>query len=127
MGSVEPVDESGKPQVLLVEDEWLIAFDMSERLQEFGYRVIGPAADVETALRLIRTERIDLALLDLHLGAQQSYPVGETLRENGIPFAFLTGHARGDLRPDFRHETLLRKPVSDRELVAGLDRMLRPA
>jgi DNA-binding response OmpR family regulator len=127
MGSAEPIGMSEQPRVLLVEDEWLIAFDMSERLQEFGYRVIGPAADVETALRLIRSERIDLALLDLHLGTQRSYPVGEALRENGIPFAFLTGHARADLRADFREQVMLCKPVSDRELVARLGLMLRPA
>ena len=39
--------------VLVVEDEFLIAMDLELLLQEHGWRVLGPAATVDQALRLL--------------------------------------------------------------------------
>ena len=53
--------------VLVVEDEFLIALDLELLLRRHGWRVLGPAATVDQALRLLRGETPDVALLDVNL------------------------------------------------------------
>ena len=65
-------DEPGRAalsgaQVLVVEDQALIAMDLEVTLREFGCAVLGPAASVAEALALAGRERPDAALLDLGL------------------------------------------------------------
>jgi CheY-like chemotaxis protein len=57
------------PLVLVVEDEFLIAMDLERTLERHGYRVLGPAATVDAALRLLDGEAPDVALLDVMIGA----------------------------------------------------------
>lgn len=47
---------------LVVEDEFLIAIGLELLLQRHGWRVLGPAATVAAALRLLTGERPDVAL-----------------------------------------------------------------
>ena len=49
----EPPPPDGR-LVLVVEDEFLIAMDLELLLQRHGWRVLGPAATVAEALRLLR-------------------------------------------------------------------------
>lgn len=39
--------------ILVVEDEWLIAIDIQMMIEDHGHRVVGPARNVATALGLI--------------------------------------------------------------------------
>jgi two-component system, response regulator PdtaR len=50
--------------VLVVEDEFLIAMDLELLLRRHGWRVLGPAATVDHALRLLRGATPDVALLE---------------------------------------------------------------
>ena len=45
-------------RVLVVEDEPLIAFDVADHLREAGFEVIGPAASVSAALKLLESARL---------------------------------------------------------------------
>jgi CheY-like chemotaxis protein len=113
-----------QPCVLLLEDQWLIALDLQGRLEDAGYHVVGPASTVEKALRLVGRHRIDVGVLDVNLGEETAYPVGTALRNHGIPFVFLSGHAREDLQPEFRDFPLLSKPVSHNALLEMLGRLV---
>ena len=67
-----PLGQTPQPRpdgrlVLVVEDEVLIAMDLQLLLQRNGWRVLGPAATVAEALRLLRGETPDVALLDVSL------------------------------------------------------------
>ena len=98
-------------RLLVVEDEPLIAMMISDMLQDFGCRVVGPAGCVAHALDLIEREAVDGGLLDVSLrGGQRSYPVAETLRQRGIPFAFVTGYGEAGLIAHFRGIRVLQKP-----------------
>lgn len=66
MRSPSPAEQS--PRVLVVEDEFLIALDVAEVLREMGYRVIGPATDLRSAMRLLRSVVPEMAVIDLNLG-----------------------------------------------------------
>jgi DNA-binding response OmpR family regulator len=109
-----------RPQILVVEDEWLIAEYLSALLDDFGFTVIGPAGCVAEALELIATAAPDAALLDVTLGRDRSFPIAERLSDDGVPFAFLTGHTRLDLPDRFGNCTILGKPVSADTLRSAL-------
>lgn len=112
--------------VLILEDEWLIAMDMQEMLEGIGFQhIVGPAASVGIALDLLAHEQVDVAVLDLHVGKQKSYGLAEALRARAIPFLFVTGHSREDLRADFQNEALLSKPVDVNLLTVRLNILLR--
>src|SRR3954451_11745837 len=55
--------------LLVVEDEYLIAADLTASLESLGAEVIGPAASIEEALSLleINSDRLDGAVLDINL------------------------------------------------------------
>jgi CheY-like chemotaxis protein len=62
-------------RVLLVEDEPIVAWLLKDMLVDFGCSVVGPAADVNQALAMIDAESIDVAVLDVNLRGQMSYPI----------------------------------------------------
>src|SRR5947209_14372115 len=75
---------------LVVEDEYVIAADLTASLEALGAEVAGPAPSVAAALTLLESEgdRLDGAVLDVNLGKERVYPVADVLRGRGIPFVF---------------------------------------
>jgi PAS domain S-box-containing protein len=112
------VDGHPSGQVLIVEDDVVIATDLAEMTRRLGYGVRGPAPDVSSALDLVR-RRPDMALLDVNLGGESIAPVVDALEQAGIPYAFCTGYERIDLVPD-EGTPRLRKPVLEADLAGVL-------
>tara|TARA_R100000935_G_C2799098_1_gene149611 strand:- start:298 stop:1041 length:744 start_codon:yes stop_codon:yes gene_type:complete len=54
-------------QILIVEDEMIIAANISLQLTEMGYEVSGIIPKGEDALRFIKNNPLDIALIDIHL------------------------------------------------------------
>jgi CheY-like chemotaxis protein len=75
----------------------MIAFALEDLVMELGYAVVGPAYRLEDALRLAGSEEFDLAVLDVNLNEQTSYPVADLLQQRGIPFLFATGYAESGI------------------------------
>lgn len=113
----DPEPAISRPNVLIVEDEWILALDLENILKDAGYDVCGPASQVSHALAIIETETIDLAVLDINLAGKTTTPVARKLRSKGTPFVFLSGHSRDHLDKDFRSELLISKPVTARVLL----------
>jgi CheY-like chemotaxis protein len=108
-------------RILVVEDEGLIAMFISDTLNEMGHLVIGPVRTIGDALTMIDEEMIDMALLDINLGAgKTSYPIAEMLRRRNVPFAFLTGYGRGGVSGDFLDRPVISKPIDQRYLAETL-------
>lgn len=97
-------------KVLVAEDVWLSAVEMESTLVEVGATVIGPAASLPDAKRLIATETIHCAVLDIDLGGRACYPVAAELERRGIAIIFVTGHEKPHLPPSLRSYPLLHKP-----------------
>lgn len=77
---------------LVLDDEFLIALDIQQVLEQAGAREVVCAGNVAEALAAIRAERFDLAVLDLRLGQNgNSLPAADALAAAGTPFLFLTG------------------------------------
>lgn len=113
--------------VLVVEDDYFLACAMSRTLDAAGAEVVGPVPTVATAIRLVRTRKIDAAVLDVNLGGETSFPVADALAADGVPFIFVTA-ADETMRPT-RHRAVpwLQKPVEASTTVRELRRLLDAA
>ena len=110
--------------VLLVEDNMIIAMDGEDALRDLGAEVI-TAASVGRAREALASHRVDFAVLDFNLGNETSLPVADLLAENGISFLFATGYGDGlDLPDRFGQLTLLKKPYSGATLAQAIAPMI---
>ena len=108
-------------KVLVVEDEFLIVDSLVELLESSGVEVVGPAASVEKALKLIAaTPRIDGAMVDLNLRGEMSFPVADALQARGIPFAFTTGYDAAAIPARYADIARYQKPARAIEIVSAL-------
>ncbi|MFA4848838.1 MAG: response regulator [Methanoregula sp.] len=84
-----------KIRILIVEDEALVAEDLKEMLQKFGYDVPGIADTGEKAIALANEHHPNLVLMDIHLGgAMDGITSGGEIRQRlGIPIIYVTAFA----------------------------------
>ena len=122
--AAEPRDRTvANAKVLVVEDEALNALYLAETLDAAGCEVIGPAASVDEAFKLMHGQQLDAALLDIDLAGDRSFPIADALSEWGVPFAFFTGFTADILPERFRQVRTLSKPADEKaitKLVEGL-------
>jgi PAS domain S-box-containing protein len=106
----------GKPRVLLVEDEALVAMMVQECLVELGYQVVGPVSTASEAAAKARDGQFEAAVLDINLGDGAVYPIADILTERGVPFVFVTGYDADSIESRFRDIQILQKPI-EREML----------
>jgi DNA-binding response OmpR family regulator len=112
-------------RILVVEDDFLIAFDTTCHLEQAGFTVIGPAASVSQALALLHAQSCDAAVLDVHLvGTETSEPIARELLARRTPFVTVTSCALDERPPAYDGAPLLTKPIRPGHLVAELRRCL---
>ena len=108
-----------KRNVLILEDEALIAMSLEDELESLGIHVIGPVNNLKSALWLADQADLDGALLDLNINGEYATEVADKLHVRGIPYVFVTGMEHpGGLR--HRDATVLRKPFTPIELRSAL-------
>jgi CheY-like chemotaxis protein len=78
--------------VLVVEDEVVIAEAAMLMLEDAGANPLGPCVSVTSALAMLEENHVDLALLDVDLKGTRSNAVALALAERGIPHVAATGH-----------------------------------
>ena len=109
--------------VLIVEDDVIIALDFEETILGFGVKTIRTAGNVSRALEMIADRAPDFALLDVGLVREKSFAVAERLDELQIPFAFVTGYAAEvGLPAAYAHTPRLPKPCAAEALAAVVKR-----
>jgi len=81
-----------RPTVLVVEDEFIIALDLSETVRDLGFKVEGPFADKENAFIAIDQHMPDCAILDVKTADGEVYPLADALADAGVPIIFHSGH-----------------------------------
>jgi CheY-like chemotaxis protein len=99
--------------VLIVEDDMIIALDLEETVLHLGVKLARTAANVPEALELIDQRAPDFALLDIGLRDETSLPIADRLDALQVPFAFLTGYgARAHPLPRHGCRPRIEKPFS---------------
>jgi CheY-like chemotaxis protein len=107
--------------VLIVEDDPIIAIDFEDRLLGFGVTDVRSVGSVTQALGAIAKRAPDFALLDVELIRETSFAVAERLVALKIPFVFVTGYgAEARIPPEFSGRPRLQKPCSSDALEAAL-------
>jgi CheY-like chemotaxis protein len=112
-------------RVLVVEDEMMILMMIEGMLADLGCASVTSAATIDQALNVVESQVFDVAMLDLNLDGQKTYPVADRLAVRGIPFLFSTGYGDHGLQEGYADRPVLNKPFQQREL-AELLRTLLP-
>ncbi|MBM9915895.1 MULTISPECIES: response regulator [Stenotrophomonas] len=110
-------------RVLVVENDEMSAALLQMQLVQSGALVVGLAASVAGALRLLEEAAPDVALLDYRLAHNEtSEPVAAALAARGVPFVLATGMAAEQLPVAMQSGVLLIKPYLSAELSKALVR-----
>lgn len=126
MDSISPGDPAATPagvpgDVLIVEDDAIIALDFEQTVAEFGVTSVRIASSVARALAMIAERIPDFALLDIGLSEEKSFAVAKRLAALKIPFAFVSGYSDDRVfPPEYSDRPKLSKPFSRDELFAVL-------
>jgi PAS domain S-box-containing protein len=118
-----------KAQIMVVEDEGIVALDLQSRLQSLGYGVPAVASSGEEAIARAAENRPDLVLMDIKLkGEIDGVEAAEQIRARfQIPVIYLTAYAdeatlqRARVTEPFGY---ILKPFEERELSATIEMAL---
>ncbi len=119
-----------KISVLIVEDEPIIAADLEDRLLEAGYRVLGPVAAGEEALKFFDHNPPDLVIMDIQLeGKWDGIETTRRIRlKKDLPVIFLTSNsddATFRTASQVNPQAFLSKPFRGRDLIHAIEIAVR--
>ncbi len=112
--------------ILIVEDEPLIAMMLEEWIADLGHMVVGPTATVNEAVELINKDIIHAALLDVRLREHRSDEIAQILTTLEVPFAFTTGDSSDIVSGDFADRPYVTKPYGFETIQSCLESLLAP-
>jgi DNA-binding response OmpR family regulator len=112
---------SASRNILIVEDEPLIAMMLEDFLDSLGHTVSATCDTVSDAMGEADKGGFDLAILDVNLKGENVWPVAAKLRERGIPFVIATGGHVDPPPPEFAHVPLIEKPYTVDRVTPALD------
>ena len=116
---------SARAKILVVEDEGMIAFAAEQALIAYGFDVVGPAPNTRKALKLLSTDTVDVAVLDVNLGDERVDAVADALAIAAIPFIFSTGYSDRSIRPPGHQDRpKLTKPYDGEQLRKLINQLL---
>ena len=113
-------------RIMIVEDEAILALDLSGLLEDAGYEIAGIARDMQAALRLAERKPVDLATMDIRLaGGTNGVDTALKLwQEHEVRCLFISA----SLDEETRHQVqpaqpigFVEKPIREQEIIASLD------
>lgn len=116
---------SGRPRVVIAEDETLIRMDLAEMLAEEGYDVVGQAGDGQKAIELAEEHRPDLVILDVKMPVLDGIAAAEAIAGKRIaPVVMLTAFSQRELVERARDAgamSYIVKPFTQSDLVPAIE------
>jgi len=119
----------GKPRIVIIEDEFLVAWNLQAVLRDLAFDVCEVASDAESAVDLAISQEADLILADVNLGDGPDgiEAVRRILEYRKVAVIFVTAYTDDanltrimELIPD---APILSKPVSSHLLVATIRKL----
>ena len=114
-------------KILLVEDNEILAKGLIYSLEQKKYQVIHPL-NVENTLKILKTEKIDIAILDVSLPDGNGFDLyRDNIKEKNISSIFLTAKDEEDnivKGLELGAEDYITKPFSIKELMARINRII---
>jgi light-regulated signal transduction histidine kinase (bacteriophytochrome) len=112
--------------VLLLEDNLILALETEDLLHRLGARTVFMASTITDAVVIIKKERVDFALLDVHVGKETSLEFASSVQAAGIPYVFATGYGESvSLGSQHTAAQIVAKPYGRLELIYVIDATLR--
>jgi DNA-binding response OmpR family regulator len=121
MGLMDHIDLDGR-SILVVEDQPLIAFDITQELEASGAAVT-TTNTLEHALLLVEHDGLSAAILDHGLPDGDSSMLCARLKARKIPFIIYSGHST--VCGDCGGAVHIAKPAGEGELSSTLARLIR--
>jgi CheY-like chemotaxis protein len=117
---------SYEPRALIVEDETLIAEELKERLERFGFLVIAAVDTAEEGIEIATIERPDLVLMDIRLrGEKDGVQAAAEIRQRvDVPVVYLTAYSDRITLDRAKHTEpygYVLKPFHERELQVTIE------
>ncbi|MEC8580188.1 MAG: HWE histidine kinase domain-containing protein [Pseudomonadota bacterium] len=110
---IDPTDITLSGEVLVLEDNMIIAMDASDMLSELGAKTVHTANSTNDALQILEHRDITFALLDVNLGKELSLKVAKECATRNIPTILATGYEGNDTMTEAFPQTLvIRKPYT---------------
>lgn len=83
-------------KILIVEDEAILALDLTMRLQKEGYLVVGSADNAEEAIAMFTSQQPDLVLMDINInGDKDGIATAQEIKLiRDVPIIFLTAFSQ---------------------------------
>ncbi|WP_342332795.1 sigma 54-interacting response regulator [Pedobacter sp. FW305-3-2-15-E-R2A2] len=114
-----------KDKILIVEDEFIVANDLSLMLKKAGYDSCGIAPSVARALELIAEQQPDWVLIDIFLqGDRTGIDLGIQLSNMDIPFIYISANTNQSILQAAKATLpygFLVKPFREKDLLVMLD------
>ena len=108
-------------QILIIEDEGLVAQTLVDLVTDAGYLALGPVATAAEAVGVLNSWHPHAAILDFVLRDGTATRVATELASRGIPFVVYTGLAPGGVSlPELARVRWHEKPASGEELISSL-------
>ena len=113
--------------VLLVEDQMLVALEIERMLRERGAAKVTSVGSIEAAMERLKLAPPDVAVLDVDLGHETSFALAHLLLKIGVPFVFMANAAERNTIPSEFHDIgVSRKPCAADDLADTIRQALLP-
>lgn len=113
------------PRILVIEDDVLIAMEISDALETAGFEVVDLCHTVAQALDcLAQPGCCDAGVLDANLRSESAQPVANALKELRVPFVVVSGYSSQQLPDGLAAAPLLTKPLRTDDLITQLRHIL---
>lgn len=115
--------EAQQRSILVVEDQFIIALDISETVRDLGYRVEGPYANRSHAFIAVDQQLPDVAILDVMAADGEVFPLADALTEAGVPIIFHSGHiTSSDIAERYPDAMAASKPCPPDQLIKMIEK-----
>ena len=114
-------------QVLLLEDNMIIAIEAEDMLYRLGANRVVTTSNIAEAEAATRAGDIDFAMLDINIGGETSFDFANQLRARSVPYIFASGYGdRVPLDPVHAGIIIVQKPYERIHLEQAIDVALQP-
>jgi CheY-like chemotaxis protein/DNA-directed RNA polymerase specialized sigma24 family protein len=125
--AIYEIDQQNRAEVLIIEDEQIIAMDLETIVRDLGHDVIGIAVRHDEAVALAQQHRPTLILADVQLADESSGidAVKDILRQFTVPVIFITALPERLLTGEQAEPTfLITKPFQSSTIKAAIAQAL---
>jgi DNA-binding response OmpR family regulator len=113
---------SSSLSVLVVEDDAVFGEILEALFLDHGYHVHW-ARTVSQAVQMSNEQTFSAALLDVHVGNELVFELADQLRDQSVPYVFMSGPFIDVLPQSHAGVSLVRKPLRLKDLLSAVDRL----